>query len=534
MWRPLIPLLLLSCAFAQTSIDATEYQTRRKAALEKVPDGIIVLRAFSGLKHWDESGFHQDASFYYFTGLANLHGAILALDGVQKESWLFVSPRLGSFGSDLHGFDSVFIDPGAPTEAELKLDHVVLWEQFVSFIESRRKSNPKLILYADSAGQTGQMSGDAKIPPGLGPMDNPHQVWSNTLRQHWSDLEVKDAFTILDEVRSVKSPAELARMRKAAAVTAEGFWAGAHAIAPGKTQRQVEGAVLDACLRAGSDGPSLWPWVRSGPYALTNTLFEAFVDYDNLGRTMQAGEVVRVDLGCDFEMYKGDFGRTIPVSGHFDEGQSETMELLNGAYLAGVKQMRPGATAKDVFKATTDYIEQHQAELKSATAKEAAANFLKQPNLPLHGLGVDMAEGVPKSFQPGNVLCYEPMLTAGNQAFFVEDTFLIVPKGYETLNPSLPYSPKDIESAMAKRRSAADQALLPQPQSHRRSVYGRRNLLAPPRLHEAWPSHAQRWNVERTENCEPGMGAPGNRAPGESSQAAVRISMVEHRLSVQR
>jgi hypothetical protein len=38
----------------------------------------------------------------------------------------------------------------------------------------------------------------------------------------------------------------------------------------------------------------------------------------------------------------------------------------------------------------------------------------------LHGLGV-------KSFQAGNVLGYEPLLTSGNQAFFVEDTFLITP-----------------------------------------------------------------------------------------------------------
>ena len=90
MWRFLIPLLLLSYASAQTSIGSTEYQARRRAVMEKIPDGIIVLRAFSALKHWDESGFHQDASFYYFTGLANLHGAILALDGRQKESWLFV------------------------------------------------------------------------------------------------------------------------------------------------------------------------------------------------------------------------------------------------------------------------------------------------------------------------------------------------------------------------------------------------------------------------------------------------------------
>jgi hypothetical protein len=71
---------------------------------------------------------------------------------------------------------------------------------------------------------------------------------------------------------------------------------------------------------------------------------------------------------------------------------------------------------------------------------------------PVAGLGV-IAEGAPKIFQPGNVLCYEPTLTSGNQAFFVEDTFLIVPTGHETLNPVLPYSGGDIEQAMAIRRS---------------------------------------------------------------------------------
>ena len=139
-------------------------------------------------------------------------------------------------------------------------------------------------------------------------------------------------------------------------MTARGFWAGVQAIAPGKTQRQVEGAVLDACLQAGSDGPSLWPWVRSGPLALGNVLFEPFLDYHNLDRKMQSGEVVRLDLGCDFQMYKGDFGRTIPVSGHFDEGQRETMDLLNGAYLAGVSTDAARRKSSGCFKATTSYI----------------------------------------------------------------------------------------------------------------------------------------------------------------------------------
>ena len=37
-------------AFGQTSIDAPEFQARRKAALEKVPDGIVLLRSSWGLK----------------------------------------------------------------------------------------------------------------------------------------------------------------------------------------------------------------------------------------------------------------------------------------------------------------------------------------------------------------------------------------------------------------------------------------------------------------------------------------------------
>lgn len=441
-------------ALGQTGISVGEIRTRRAGAMQKCPDGIILLHATVGYKHWDESGFHQDQNFYYYTGLPNASAAILAIDGVAKESWLFVpsEPQGRKMGPDLTGMNRMLFAPGQGTESELGMEHVVSWDNFVPYLDGRLKSKPDLVLYLDGGGQTsGMQTLFGSNPADLPAIASLNQAWRAAIQSKWPKASLRDAYPLLDEVRQVKSAAEVARLRKAAAVTADAFWAGVGTIKPGKTQRQVEGAVIAACLQAGSDGPSLWPWVRSGPYALGNTLFEAFADYRNMDRKMEAGEVVRLDLGCDFQMYKGDFGRTIPVSGKFDEGQRETMELLNGAYLAGVSKMRPGATSKDVFNATTGYVEQHQAELKSATAKEAAANFLARPNLPLHGLGLDMAEGVPKTFQSGNVLCYEPLMTAGNQAFFVEDTFLIVPTGYETLNPSLPYSAKDVENAMVKR-----------------------------------------------------------------------------------
>jgi Xaa-Pro aminopeptidase len=420
--------------------------------MEKIPDGMIALHSVSGLKHWDESGFHQDASFYAFTGLANAHGAILVLDGTEGKSWLFVMRRPGTFGLDLRGLDAAVVDPGQESETALKIDHVVSWDTFVSFVDSRRKSNPKLVFYLDSAGQTGEMSGNLSNPPGIAAIENPHMLWRDAIRQRWSDLEIKDAFAILDEVRWVKSAAELALLRKAASITAEGFWAGAHAIAPGKTQRQVEGEVIRACLNAGSDGASLWPWVRSGPFTMPSTLFEAFADYRNMDRTMRAGEIVRLDLGCDFRMYKGDFGRTLPVSGRFDAGQRETMELLNGAYMAGVQAMTPGATPDQVRQAFRSYVESHEKDLHTPLAREAASGALKTPMQPLHGLGVDMAEGTPKVFGEGNVICYEPGLVAGDQTYFVEDTILITRNGHETLNPALPYAPSDIERAMAKRK----------------------------------------------------------------------------------
>jgi Xaa-Pro aminopeptidase len=449
--RLLIPLLVLSFAAAQPPIDSTEYQARRRAAMNKIPDGIIALHSASSLKHWDESGFHQDASFYAFTGLANARGAILVLDGIDGQSWLFAMPRSRGFGADLQGFDAVSVDPGPAAEAALKIDHVVGWDTFVSFIDGHRKSNPKLVLYLDSAGQTGEMSGDKSNPVGIAAIENPHMLWRDAVRQKWSDLEVKDAFRILDEVRWVKRPAELALLRKAASITAEGFWAGARAIAPGKTQRQVEGEVIRACLNAGSDGLSLWPWVRSGPLTMPATLFEAFADYRNMDRTMQSGDVVRLDLGCDFRMYKGDFGRTLPVSGRFDAGQKETMEPLNGAYLVGVDAMKPGATPGQVRQAFRGYIESHQSGLRTPLAREAAAAALKNPMQPLHGLGVDMAEGAPSVFREGNLVCYEPGLIAGGQQYFVEDTILITSGGHEILNPALPYAPADLEREMAKR-----------------------------------------------------------------------------------
>src|SRR5580704_6535918 len=106
-WRLLIPLVLLSCAAAQTStanghagqsvaaspappVPLPELAQRHEAALARFHDGILLLHSGSGLKRWEDVGFRQGASFYYLTGMPNLHDSILVLDGPKHESILFV------------------------------------------------------------------------------------------------------------------------------------------------------------------------------------------------------------------------------------------------------------------------------------------------------------------------------------------------------------------------------------------------------------------------------------------------------------
>jgi Xaa-Pro aminopeptidase len=322
----------IGTAFAHMGIDPTEFLARRQSAMHAASDGIILVHSFSGPKNWRDSGFQQDSNFYYLTGLENLRDAILALDGRTKESWLFVMPpgqREQRLFSDLTGWDSAYLTPNKQTEQLLGIEHIVAWEGFADFIETRRKANPKILLYLDQGGQ-GRMVADVSDPPGLAAIENPYLLWLAAIKTKWPDATIGGAAPILLDVRAVKSPAEIALMKKSAAVTDAGFRAAMAAIAPGRTNREIEGVAVAAALRAGADGISMWPELKTGPVS-GRTVFQKFYDYHLLNRTVQAGETVLMNLGFNYEFYKGDVGRTLPVSGHFTPDQREVIELMNSS-----------------------------------------------------------------------------------------------------------------------------------------------------------------------------------------------------------
>lgn len=447
------------------TVPVTELVVRREAALSRFHDGILLLHSGSGLKRWEDYGFRQGASFYYLTGMPNLHDSILVLDGPKRESVLFVrvlppAPFFTQAMSMFSGLDQ-FSLPAGPASASLTgIAKVENWDGFTAWLDSRLKDEPLLPLYLDSGGQVGDFAGSNSDPADLAPIDNEYLLWSRAIKTRWPNATQKPAHAGLNEIRAVKSDYEQALLRRAAVITGAGIDAAVRGLQPGRTHRQVEGEVIAAMMDAGAEGPGFWPWVKSGSSAHLPGLFVSFFDYHALNHAMADGEITRVNLGAEYGMYKGDYGRSFPVGAKFTPDQREVLDLFSHAYLAGLEVIKPGENLADVVNASIADIKGHRSALKSDLARAAADVLVTAPPWSMYAHGIDMVEDVPAAFAAGNVLCWAPEFSVQDQGFYMQDTVLVTASGHDLLNPPLPYEPQELEALKAKLKKASS----PKPQ----------------------------------------------------------------------
>lgn len=178
-------------------------------------------------------------------------------------------------------------------------------------------------------------------------------------------------------------------------------------------------------------------------------LFVSFFDYHALNQVMADGEIARVNLGAEYGMYKGDYGRTFPVGAHFTPNQREVLSLFSHAYLAGLQLIRPGEKLTDVVNASIADIKEHRSAVKSDLARAAADILVTAPPWSMYAHGIDMVEDVPPVFAAGNVLCWAPEFPVRGQGFYMQDTVLVTATGHDLLNPPLPYDPEGLEALKA-------------------------------------------------------------------------------------
>ncbi len=436
----IVYFLIVGQAFGATK---EELQQRRARAAVVFHDGILLVHARSQIGFADDS-MRQDSGFYYLTGLENTVGAVFALDGESGESWLFLSA------------DKIFrgiVEPSEVTESpesaeQLGIDHVVSARELPGFLSERAKQ-PKNLYY--EAPKLGLPDLPASMISGQQQSDEP--TWIAAILARWPLLHPEVANTQLGTLRAIQSTAELQDVRKAAKTSVVAVMAGMYVIRPGVSQRSAEVAVYEACWNAGAHGVSFFPWVMSGANSVIPRPLNSLVRYDQLDSVMKAGDLARLDIGCESNHYGGDLGRTIPVSGHFTTDQRETWNLFVDAYLATAKTFRDGVSPQQVFATWRGELLKHRGTVSTDLAKRAIDRWTDQKNVPfweVHLMNLE-AGFVDGALRTGMTIDFEPIADIDGQGYYLEDMYLIKKDGAEVLTPGVPYTAEEIEAAMQRK-----------------------------------------------------------------------------------
>ncbi|MFN4761884.1 aminopeptidase P family protein [Gillisia sp. Q332] len=148
---------------------------------------------------------------------------------------------------------------------------------------------------------------------------------------------------ILQRLRSVKDPRELALMQRACDITEKGFKRILDFVKPGVWEYQIEAEFMHEFLYNRSRGFSYTPIIASGNNA--NVLH-----YVENNQECKAGDLILLDAGAEYANYSSDMSRTIPVSGKFSKRQKEVYNAVNRVKNDATKMLVPGTIWAEYHK----------------------------------------------------------------------------------------------------------------------------------------------------------------------------------------
>jgi len=200
-----------------------------------------------------------------------------------------------------------------------------------------------------------------------------------------------DGTGAFERLRLHKDDDELARIRRAIAVTQDVFDAAFAALRPGVRDREVARAIADDFRRAGHDGGAL---VQFGALS-------ALPHGSPRGDVLAAGTVVLIDGGCEVDGYRSDITRTRFFGGEPSPEFTKLHTIVRDAQSAAIARVRPGVAAEAIDRAAREVIER----------AGYGAQFTHRVG---HGLGMDghepayLVQGNTQVLEPGFVFTVEP------------------------------------------------------------------------------------------------------------------------------
>jgi len=254
-------------------------------------------------------------------------------------------------------------------------------------------------------------------------------------------------------------------MRRAADITPRAHRRAMQACKSGLYEYQLEAELQHEFVNSGARFPAYPSIVGSGQNACV-------MHYVENSDKMRYGDRVLIDAGCELEHYASDVTRTFPVNGRFSTAQRALYEVVLGAQLAAIAEVKPG----------NHWNQPHDASVRAFTEGLVSLGLLKGSIASLikrnayrafymhrvgHWLGLDVHDVGDyrvgdewRVLEPGMVMTVEPGLyiSAGNTqvakkwrgvGIRIEDDVVVTEKGCEVISSGVPKTVEEIEALMA-------------------------------------------------------------------------------------
>src|SRR5436190_3433584 len=228
-----------------------------------------------------------------------------------------------------------------------------------------------------------------------------------------------DAAPLTERLRVIKSPEEVALLRRAIAITQDAMTATFAQLAVGATEVQVAQLLSREMQQRGAPGGGL---VQFGPSS-------ALPHGGPAGPKLEREAVVLIDCGCRVAGYESDITRTIWLGDSPSDEFKKVFNLVHDAQTAAIQLGRPLYTPCQ---------EMDRAARKVISDGGYGPSFTHRLG---HGLGMDghevpyLVEGNETRLEPGMVFTVEPgIYQLGRFGVRIEDDCVMTDRGVEVLS----------------------------------------------------------------------------------------------------
>jgi Xaa-Pro aminopeptidase len=273
------------------------------------------------------------------------------------------------------------------------------------------------------------------------------------LRARHPRSEVRNLNTILDEMRSIKSPREIAMIRRASQIAGLGLMEAMRSTEPGVTEYQLDAAARYVFLVNDARLEGYRSITASGTENINN------MHYFRNTSTLKDGDLVLMDFAPDYRYYTSDIGRVWPVNGKYSPQQRELLQVVLEFHKAVLSRIRPGVTSTQIHEEAKKAMEPVLARTRfSKPIYEQAARNLVETGGGVFSHTVGMAVHDVGSYRggplkPGQVFSVDPQLRVREENLYLryEDTVVVTETGVENFTDFLPMELDDIEKLVLEK-----------------------------------------------------------------------------------